>query len=121
MDSIGYKENEAGLEHHFLYRSQDDFTNGFWLWIAPREFSDPLPQFTGHKIGTRQSWNIKKVRGSVLNMPVNEIILCRQNTKYKSWMVHWEKDNYIYHFYSRASVKNNIREFQLFFSELYSK
>lgn len=121
LDSIGFKENESGSEYHFLYRSQEDFTNGFWLWIAPKELSDPLPQLTGHKIGARQSWNIKKVSGSVLNMPVNNIILCRQNTKYKSWMVHWEKDNYIFHFYSRASTKNNIREFQLFFTEFYSK
>ncbi|MBD8031969.1 hypothetical protein [Solibacillus merdavium] len=121
LDSIGYKEYESDTEYHFLYRSQEDFTNGFWIWIAPRKFSDPLPQFTGNKIGTRQSWNIKKVSGSILHIPVNEIILCRQNTKYKSWMVHWEKDNYIYHFYSRASIKNNIREFQLFFSALYSQ
>ena len=121
LDSIGYKEYDSGAEYHFLYRSQEDFTNGFWLWIAPREFSDPLPTFTGHKIGTRQSWNIKKVSGSILQIPVNKIILCRQNTKYKSWMIHWEKGNYIYHFYSRASIKNNIREFQLFFSELYSQ
>lgn len=121
LDSIGYKECESGSEYHFLYRSQEDFTNGFWLWIAHRDLSDPLPQFTGHKIGTRQSWNIKKVSGTILHIPVNEIILCRQITKYKSWMVHWEKDNYIYHFYSRASKKNSIRDFQLFFWELYLK
>lgn len=120
LDSIGYKEYDSGAEYHFLYRSRLDFTNGFWLWIAPRELSDPLPKLTGHKIGTRQSWNIKKVSGSILQIPVNEVILCRQNTKYTSWMMHWEKDDYIHHFYSRASVKNNIREFQLFFSKLYS-
>ena len=121
LDSIGYKENRSGSEYHFLYRSHEDFTNGFWLWIAPRELSDPLPPITGHKIGTRQSWNIKKVSGSILQIPVNEVILCRQNSKYKSWMVHWEKGNYIYHFYSRASIKNNIREYQSFFSRLYSE
>ncbi|WP_274307063.1 hypothetical protein [Solibacillus daqui] len=121
LDSIGYKEYASGTECHFLYRSKKDFTNGFWLWIAPRELSDPLPSLTGHNIGTRQSWNIKKVSGSILQIPVNEIILCRQNTKYKSWMIHWEEANYIYHFYSRASTKNNIREFHLFFAKLYSQ
>lgn len=121
LDSIGYKEYDFGTECHFLYRSQEDFTNGFWLWIAPKELSDPLPSFTGHKIGTRQSWNVKKVSGSILQIPVNEVILCRQNTRYKSWMIHWEKDNYIYHFYSRASIKSNIRKFRLFFSKLYSQ
>lgn len=120
LDSIGFKEYDYGEEYHFLYRSQEDFTNGFWLWIAPKKLSDPLPKFTGHKIGTRQSWNIKKVSGSILQIPVREIILCRQNTKYKSWMVHWEKEQYIYHFYTRASAKNNIRDLQLFFSKLYS-
>jgi hypothetical protein len=119
LDSIGYKRNYTGEEFHFLYRSQEDYTNGFWLWIAPKELSDPLPAKMGRKIGTRQSWNIKKVSGSILHIPINEVFLCRQNTKYKGWMIHWEIDNYIFHFYSRPSMKNNIRGIQAFFLKLY--
>ena len=117
LDSIGYKEHDCGAEYHFLYRSKEDFTNGFWLWIAPKQLSDPLPAFTGHKIGTRQRWNIKKVRGSILHIPVNEMMLCRQNTKYTSWMIHWGKEHYMYHFYSRATIKNNIRDIRSFFQK----
>ncbi|MEK4626803.1 MAG: hypothetical protein ABS944_05880 [Solibacillus sp.] len=121
LDSIGYKSHYIGEEFHFLYRSEKDYTNGFWLWIAPKGISDPLPSKMGRKVGGRQSWNVKKVGGSTLHIPINEVVLCRQNTKYKSWMLHWESDNKIYHFYSRASMKNNIRDIRAFLLKLYAR
>lgn len=120
-DSVGYMNNDAGEEFHFLYRSQKDYTNGFWLWVAPKELSDPLPTSTGRRVGTRQSWNIKKVRGSILHIPVDQVILCRQNAEFRSWMVHWEYDNHIFHLYFRASTQNNIKKIKALLSKLYSK
>lgn len=120
-DSVGYMSNDAGEEFHFLYRSQKNYTNGFWLWIAPKELSDPLPISIGRNIGTRQSWNLKKVQGSILHIPAGEVILCRQNAKFRGWMVHWEYDNHIYHLYFRASKQNNIQKVKLLLSKLYDK
>lgn len=120
-DSIGYSVSGTQKEFHFLYRSKEDYTNGFWLWIAPKDLSDPLPTTMGRNIGVRQSWHIKKMKGSIFNIPVEDIIICRQNTTFKGWMVHWEMNNYIYHLYFRANTQNNMRKIISFLKRIYAE
>jgi hypothetical protein len=120
LDSIGFKSYDFGNEFHFLYRSKRNYTDGFWLWIAPRSISDPLPIITGHRVGKRQSWNVWKVKGTLLTIPVTEVFLCRQNSANPGWMLHWEKENTIYHLYIRPSADFSLKNIHAFLSVLYS-
>lgn len=120
LDSIGFKRYDFGNEFHFLYRSKLNYTDGIWLWIAPKSISDPLPVTTGHRLGKRQSWNIRKVKGCLFNVPVDEVFLCRQNTAYKGWMLHWEKDAMIYHIYIRPSAHFTLKEIKEFLAVMFS-
>ncbi|MEK4742660.1 MULTISPECIES: hypothetical protein [unclassified Bacillus (in: firmicutes)] len=120
LDSIGYRDHHSGKEMHLLYRSQLNYTDGVWLWVAPENLSDPLPPRTGNSIGKRQSWNIKKLSCDFLGKQVNELFLCRQNTSYSGWMIHWEQDNYIYHLYIRPSTAFKIKQIKDFLTLLHS-
>jgi len=120
LDSIGFQAHSIGSELHLLYRSKSNYTDGFWLWIAPKTLSDPLPKQTGHKIGTRQSWNIKKIQCHGEGFPVQEFLLCRQNTTYSGWMIHWERDHCTYHLYVRPSTGFTLSKLYNFLVLLHS-
>lgn len=120
LDSIGYQVHHTGTELHLLYRSQLNYTDGLWLWIAPKNLSDPLPTRIGNKIGKRQSWNIKKISCDFLGVPNKDIFLCRQNSSYRGWAIHWERDKYIYHLYIRPSTTFKLRQIKEFLTLLHS-
>lgn len=121
LDAIGFQAHSIGSELHLLYRATSNYTDGFWLWVAPKAISDPLPKQTGRKIGTRQSWHIKKIRCTVKDLPIKEFFLCRQNSTYKGWMLHWESEHFIYHFYARPSSVMSLRKLYNFIVLLHSE
>ncbi|MFJ7667071.1 hypothetical protein ACIQXI_08175 [Lysinibacillus sp. NPDC097195] len=121
LDSIGFQTYSCGSELHLLYRSKTNYTDGFWLWVAPKALSDPLPKLTGHNIGKRQSWNIKKIQSNKKSCPIKEFIVCRQNTTYNGWRIHWEREHYIYHLYVRPSTEFTLSKLYNFLVLLHSK
>ena len=102
LDSVGYNENEKEVEVHFLLRSEINYTDGIWVWIAPKEMAGSLSTIEGDNIGIRQSWNVKKERLSLGEIEL-DIVICKQNIEHDGWYVHWELDGYVYQLFVRPS------------------
>lgn len=105
IDSIGYKEHKAGLELHYLLRSNRNHTDGIWLWIAPATLSDPLPEITTEEHGLDNDWQVTRLKRKRLGLSHDvDLYISELHGSLMALQLHWKNGSYVYHLYVRPQV-----------------